>query len=209
MRRIALVLIFSACHMPGVQGSGKPAHDVRHVGSFDSIDVGGALDADITVGSAQDVTVDGDDNVVPLVRTELEGHVLRLRTKGSYHPQLPLIVHVTVPSLSGIAVSGAGHVRAQGIQGGDLALSVGGAGDVTAAGSAHQVTVDLSGAGSIDASALHAERATVKVGGAGSVDVYATQSLSATIAGAGHVRYDGHPAQIDKQISGVGSLEAR
>lgn len=209
MRIVAIVLVAAGCNATGVQGSGKAAHDVRQVPAFDAITVGGALDVEVAVGSAQQLAIDGDDNLVPLVHAEVTGHTLKLWTERSYHAKTPLIAHVAMASFAGLDLSGAGRVRVQNISGGDVALTVSGAGNLIAAGSAHDATIELSGAGAIDADALHLERATVKLGGAGNVDVYASQALTAQISGTGHIRYDGHPAQIDKQISGVGLLEAR
>ncbi|HEY1811814.1 MAG TPA: head GIN domain-containing protein [Kofleriaceae bacterium] len=209
MRIVAIVLVAVGCNATGVQGSGKAAHDVRQVPPFDAITVGGALDVEVDVGSAQQVTIDGDDNLVPLVHSEVSGHILKLWTERSFHAKVPVIAHIAMPSFAGIDLSGAGHVRVQNISGGALALTVSGAGKLTAAGSAHDATIELSGAGAIDAEALHLDRATVKLGGAGNVDVFASQALSAEISGTGHIRCDGHPAQIDKKVSGVGSLEVR
>jgi Putative auto-transporter adhesin, head GIN domain len=209
VRTVAFFVIAAGCNVTGVQGSGKAAHEARQVAAFDAIDVRGALDVEITAGSAQQIAIDGDDNLVPLVHTEVSGHILTIRTERSYHAKVPLIAHVAMPSFTGLDLSGAGNVRVEHIAGGDVALTVSGAGKLTAAGSAHELDVDLSGAGSIDAEALHVEHALVKLGGTGDVDVNASNALSVRISGAGHVRYDGHPAQLYKQISGVGSLEPR
>jgi hypothetical protein len=210
VRQLALWILVAGCNrVIGVQGSGTAAHDTRRIAGFDSIDVRGAVDAEIVVGSGHAVSIDGDDNIVPLVKTTTEGSILTIQTEGSFHTHVPLIVHVELPSFNGLVLSGAGHVRVQNVQGGVVVLDVSGDGKITAAGSAHEAQVDLSGAGSIDASALHLERAVVDVTGAGDIDVYASQAVSATISGAGHIRYAGNPPQVDKKVSGVGAVEAR
>ena len=205
----ALLSALSACAWTAEQGNGKPASEIRQVDPFHEIELGGALSAEIAVGPAQTVEVRGDDNLVPLVTTVVDRGRLQVRTTKTLRPKVKLLVHITVPSLTALTVSGAGRVLLRDAQGEDLALRLTGAADVTAAGSVRRVAFDVSGAGSVDARDLKAERATVTVSGAGDLDLYASQALDVHISGAGTVGYYGEPPEIRKEVSGAGTLERR
>ena len=206
--RAALLIVLGGCTLSGVKGSGTPGHSVRQVTAFDEIEVSGTLDADITPGPLH-VEVSGDDNLVPLVETEVHGHTLVLRQTKSMRPQLALRVAIQAPSFRRVEASGAGTATLHQVAGDDLRLDLSGAGNLVADGSVHQLTVDVSGAGTINAKALTAERVEARISGAGTADVFASQSLSAHVSGAGTIHYAGHPPQVTKDISGAGSIEPR
>lgn len=208
MRRAALLVALGGCTLTGVKGSGKPGDSVRQVAAFDEVEVSGALDADLTPGPLH-VEVTGDDNLVPLVETEVRGHRLVLRQRKSMRPQLALRVAIQAPSIRRVEVSGAGTATLHHAAGDDLRLDLSGAGKLVADGTVHHVSVDVSGAGTIRAQALTAERVDADISGAGTADVFASQSLSAHVSGAGTIHYAGNPAQVTKDVSGAGSIEPR
>ena len=208
MKRAALLLAVGGCALTGVKGSGKPGHSVRQVAAFDEVEVSGTLDADITPGPVH-VEVSGDDNLVPLVETEVHGHTLVLRQTKRMNPQLALRVAIQAPAIRRVEVSGAGTAALHQAAGDDLRLDLSGAGNLVADGAVHHVAIDVSGAGTITAKALTAERVDASISGAGTANVFASQSLSAHVSGAGTIHYGGHPAQVTKDISGAGSIEPR
>jgi hypothetical protein len=210
MKRLAIVLVLAACsRVFGEAGNGQAARDARHVPAFDSIDLGGAVDAEVAIGSAASVEVSGDANLVARVTTEVHGSELQIRTNGAFRPKLPLVVHVVTPTLVRLAVSGAGNAKLAGARGDRLAIDVGGAGNVTADGQVAQLAATVSGAGNIKAADLHAEHDTAKVGGAGDIDVFASASLDADVSGAGSIRYAGNPPDVKKHVSGAGSISPK
>lgn len=206
--RAALLVALGGCALAGVRGSGKPADSVRQVAAFDEVEVSGTLDADITPGPLH-VEVTGDDNLVPLVETEVQGHRLVLRQTKSMRPQLALRVAIQAPSIRRVDVSGAGTATLRHATGDDLRLDLSGAGRLVADGAVHHLAVDVSGAGTITAQALTAERVDAEISGAGTADVFASQALAAHVSGAGTIHYSGHPAQVTKDVSGAGSIEPR
>lgn len=208
MSALAVLAAFGpACGVTGEPGSGKPKSETRAVGPFSRIEIGGALNADVSVAEVHSVEVSGDDNLVPLVITEVKDGRLQIRTSKNVAPKLELLVRITVPEVAALAVSGAGQVKLREIQGDDLELDLSGAGDVAASGAVRNLDLEVSGAGTVDARNLKTERARVSVSGAGQVGVHASQTLDVDISGAGHVRYDGNPPDVRQSISGAGSLE--
>src|SRR5580658_6714022 len=89
-------------------GSGVAKTETRDVGNFTKIDASGATTLEVTAGqSSTTVTVSGDDNVVPHVRTVVSGDTLHIETSDVHHTKLPLVVKIGMPKLAAIDVSGA------------------------------------------------------------------------------------------------------
>ncbi len=192
---------------PGVHGSGKQASENRDVSKFNKIEMQGAYDVDVKLGSKQSVAISGDDNLIKLVETKVTDGTLVLSTKENVHPSKKLRVTITAPNLQSFALKGAGDVNIQGIHEDNFAIDLRGAGDLTAAGEAKKLSVTLKGAGYVKLYDLHSENASVDLSGAGDVNVYASKYLKAKVSGVGDLSYKGHPATVEKDKSGVGDIK--
>lgn len=189
-----------------IEGSGIEATEVREVGSFSSIEVGGATNVIASVGPETQVVVTCDDNLIEFVRTEVHGDALRVSMKsGSYSYETQLLVTVISPDLDGATVSGAGNMKMSGIDTDRFEGTTSGAGNLRVSGRADEVEARASGAGNLDLSQLTARTAEVRVSGAGDVKVNARESLSARASGAGSVSFAGDP-QLSAHTSGAGSV---
>lgn len=208
----------------GVRGSGDRATTRRSVEPFDRIEIGGNVDADVTVGGATAVTIAGDDNLLPLVETFVRRGTLHVRPSEKLRPRAGISVTIATPSLEAVSVGGSGDVRVRrvrsrafeaGVHGsaslvadgafGDLTAGVSGSGRMALSGSAERVDARVSGSGDVDLLALRARSARVRVSGSGGVAVEATESLDAEVSGSGHVRYAGGPS-VRSHVSGSGSV---
>jgi len=203
------VFCLAGCLMStGVQGSGKATTEDRTVGAFSSISVEGAASVDVEIGANTSVTITTDDNLQPLILTQVENTTLRIYSHETYNTSVGVNVKITTPTLDGVSVSGACSVHAVGLDSKHFALSMSGAGSAKLMGQADALAVNLSGAGSVEAGDLKAKDVQVEISGVGSAVVYASQSLSAAVSGAGSVRYKGNPAKVQKTVSGVGSISS-
>src|SRR5438874_537424 len=61
-----------------VQGSGTRASETRQVDPFSAVDSVGAEDVTITIGAQQSITVEADDNILPLIETKVSNGRLRI-----------------------------------------------------------------------------------------------------------------------------------
>src|SRR3954471_16452268 len=66
-----------------VVGDGRLAHEVRAPGNVSALDINGPLEVNVRVGPAPSLEVEADSNLLPLIRTEVAGGVLRVYTEGS------------------------------------------------------------------------------------------------------------------------------
>lgn len=193
----------------GVRGSGNAASEKRELTGFKSVDVSGALQVEIAAGKDFSVEIDADDNLLPLVKTEVSGSTLKLWTEGRISPKSPMRIRISAPDIDGLETSGASKIAIGGVKNSALAINSSGASKIEVEGSTGTVTVDVSGASSIDASNLTAENATVDASGASKVSVNASNEVKADASGASKISYSGSPKNLVKKTSGASKVEQR
>jgi hypothetical protein len=203
MKRWALVVL-AGCSFGGVKGSGTAKTEVRQVAAFSAIELAGSFDAEVSMGAPR-VELSGDDNLLPLIASDVTGDKLVLRSTENMRPSLPLVAKISVPRLTAVKVSGSGTVTLHGVTADALAISLVGSGDVRGDGTAHQLNAEVTGSGDLELANLPVDRATVEISGSGDIEVDATRTLDVRISGSGSVKYHGNP-EIKKSISGSGGL---
>jgi hypothetical protein len=207
---IVLIALGTACHgiHPGVHGSGKLLKEERNVGSFNSISTEGAFDIEVVSQKAQNVEITGDDNILPLVTTEVSKNVLRVRNLRNYSTSQPLTLRISVPDLVGINSSGAGTIEVSGLKNDKFDIDVNGAPTIKASGETKTLKIDANGAAKIDTHKLRAARVEIDSKGVSTVEVYAAEQLDVTVSGPSHVIYRGN-AVVNKTVHGPGSVEKK
>lgn len=83
----ALLLFSSGCHLAmheNVRGSGVREKQKREVASFTSIATNGAFDIDVVCQKPQSLEIEGDDNLLSLITTEVSNNVLHIKSNGSF-----------------------------------------------------------------------------------------------------------------------------
>jgi hypothetical protein len=213
MKRIAIVLasfllVLSGCHHGGVRGSGVRKSEKRDLPSFTAIETSGAFEVQVNCQKPVSFEIEGDDNILPLIQTEVRNGVLRVSSQKRYNTSSPISLRITVPSLNSVRSTGAGKFTISGLQNEDFEINSTGAAMVIAEGQSNSVRIRSTGAGKIDAQNLHARTAEVSVTGAASVDVYASEQLDVTVSGAGRVSYSGDP-KVNKRVSGAGQVNKK
>src|SRR5262249_39730538 len=118
MRIHTLVVLVgvAGCNLIGVQGSGNARTEVRNVPAFSAVSVAGSLDADIAIGPEARVEITGDDNIVPLITTDVHGDRLEIGSRKSFRTSVHLVAKITMPRLTGLGLTGSGDVTAHGVQ---------------------------------------------------------------------------------------------
>jgi len=206
----ALVAAFSACHIGrGVKGSGNLKTEKRNLPAFKGIETTGAYEVEVMCQKPASFEIEADDNILPLIRTDVRDGVLYVTSEKSYNPSRAVRLRISLPELTAVSSRGAGEVTIQDAQSDDLKIESMGAASIKAAGKVKSATISSSGAGDIDANRLQTEKARVTVAGAASVNVYATEQLDVTISGVGSVTYGGNPKTVNKSVSGIGSVNKK
>ena len=191
----------------GIKGSGVSKTESRDVVDFKSVSSEAVGDVNVTIGESQSVEVTIDDNLLPLLVTEVVDGELKIRTTGSFSTSIGLKVNITTPSLDSIRSSGVGSVKIEGLDSEQLAIGISGVGDVSAKGKVQNLNVTVSGVGSADLDELLADNVSVTVSGVGGADVFASKSVNASTSGVGSINVSGNPAEKKESKTGIGSIK--
>jgi hypothetical protein len=206
----ALALGVSSCQFTrGLKGSGNLKTEKRSLSSFKAIDTNGAYTVDVTCQKPVSVEIETDDNILPLIKTEVRDGVLYVTSQERYNATKGVTLRVSVPDLAAISSRGAGDIRIADAASNDLKIDSTGAASVKANGKAKSLTISSTGAGDVDTTKLQAEKARVSVSGAASIDVYASEQLDVSVSGVGSVNYSGNPKTVNKNVSGLGSVNQK
>lgn len=212
-----------------VQGSGLVKRQARQVAHFTGIafELPGKLE--VRSGDSEAVTVEADDNLLPLVETVVENGTLKIRPakRDMNLRSRNLKVVVNARQVERLALGGSGSIDADSLRGARLNVDIGGSGDVNVrnldsqsvavtlggsgdfkagGGTARQLSVSIGGSGTVDMGRVQSDNVSINVAGSGEATVWARHELNMTIAGSGDVNYYGDP-RVSKSV--VGSGDAR
>ena len=189
-----------------------------------------SIDVNARQGATPSVTVHADDNIEPMVETTVDGDalVVRLKKGSSFHTSHKVFVDVVFTSLTAAqqhgsgdlridklsgprfesTIAGSGDLQIENAQVGSFALSIAGSGDVVISGTADDARFGVAGSGDINARNFAAKKVSVSISGSGDAHVNATEAIDAKVAGSGDITYSGHPHDVNRRVSGSGSVEA-
>jgi hypothetical protein len=195
---------------PVVVGSGKPAEEVRPVGRFDAIDIAGSGRLVFRQGDQESLKIEADDNVLPFIKSSVEGNELRLafRNNVSLQARSLIVYTVTARDLKAVNLSGSVSAKLDSLSTDRLEIEISGSGDVAATGRAKDQRIEISGSGDYDGTACPGATGDVRISGSGHVVVNVSEHLDASVSGSGDVEYLGHPA-VTAHVSGSGGVSRR
>ena len=192
-----------------VKGSGNLTTESRDISDFERIKSTGSFDIYVDVGPEPSLTITFDDNLIELIETEISGKTLYIDSDASFGSKHNCKINITVPSLEYVKLSGSGDVVVNNLKAEFFEYAVSGSGDLSANGEVKELELTISGSGDIDASDLKAEDVYAKISGSGDIKLYASNLLDGHISGSGDITYYGNPKQVDRMISGSGSMRKK
>ena len=243
MRQVVMAAALVACAVPltiavagpmewvngtKVQGSGKVVKQTRQLAHFTGVNLNVPGDMVLRLGNTESITIETDDNILPLIESVIEDGVLKIRPikrNTKLHTRNLRIV-VMAKSIDRLALSGSGSIDSEalkankltfdiggsgsinvkGIDAEAVAISLGGSGDMkSGAGKANSLSVAIGGSGDVDVGRVQVSDASVSVAGSGEAIVWANAGLSVTIAGSGDVNYYGDP-KVSTSVVGSGDI---
>jgi Putative auto-transporter adhesin, head GIN domain len=193
-----------------VQGSSQVVSAARKVSGFTGVELEGIGELRIQQTGTESLTIEAEDNILPLLTSDVSNGTLRLGTKRNVHLVVtePIIYHLTVKDLSNLSVAGAGDASAPNLETDTLTVAISGSGNVATGGTADTQNVQISGSGTYTAEDLASRAAIITVSGSGDVVVRVSETLDATITGSGSIAYIGNPT-VTQRISGSGTITQR
>lgn len=221
---IILVFATSCSEIAGrrVRGSGNITSQTKNGSGFTNIDVSGAIDVYVTQDSSSSIKVEGDDNILQYIVTEVNGSTLEIYTESGFNlrPSHKIKVYVSNPTFNGFRVSGASSINGDSPISGSERITVNASGasgikldinapvvnvEVTGASTANlrgrtkDLDINASGASKVKGYDLLSENTRVDVSGASHAEVYASVSLDGEASGASHVSYLGNASNSVSQ----------
>jgi Putative auto-transporter adhesin, head GIN domain len=210
---LALAVALGGCHWGGFgggkAGSGKMKLEKRPVAAFKAVNISGAYEVEIVAQKEQGLEIEGDDNLLPLIRTEVNDGVLNISNEKSFSTRNPIRVRISVPQLDAISTSGASDLVVSNVKSEAFNIDTSGASNIKISGEAKAFDLGMSGAGEVDAKDLRAQMVSVNSSGAAEAHVYASEELRVEASGAGSVNYYGDPKNVSEEVSGAASISKR
>jgi hypothetical protein len=209
-------------------GIAPVANSDGKVPPFKGINLSASMDVVLQPGSSQSVRMEGPQELIDRVTTEVNNGVwdIGYEGNGNVRNNKKLVIYITTPALELISISGSGNIDTQGtfsgqdevsirISGsGDLQYSanaqeidcgISGSGDMALSGSTNAFNASISGSGDMEAFKMKANSAKVKIVGSGNVKIDVQNDMDVSIIGSGDVYYKGNPT-IKKSIIGSGDV---
>jgi hypothetical protein len=206
---ISLISIFAltSCNWRRIHGNGSTKTETRDVAAFDAITCDGGYEVQINCQEKQSLSIETDENLLPLIKTEVHGNMLHIDTKGNLFPTKKIRITVSVPNITEFTSNGSTDGNINNLNNSGLDINIHGSGNLHLDGKSGTVHINTSGSSKIDAISLVSENSDIQINGSGNIQVYATNSLDVQINGSGTVKYKGEPRNVNRQINGSGKIE--
>lgn len=188
------------------QRIGQCRHAKRDVTDFKAVQVGGAFDVEIVAQKEFAVEVEGDDNLLELIKTDVSGETLEIRSEKRFSTNGRLKIRISAPDIDKVDLSGASTVNLVGLNNDSLRIESSGASKIKVNGVTKDLVVDMSGASKLDAADLKSVNANVDASGACHIIVAVSGDLKADLSGASKVTYSGNPKNVERKVSGASSV---
>lgn len=222
---LALTILFGlgSCQET-VDGNGNIVQESRILSDFNEIRISGMYEVVLEEGDPG-LHIETDENLIPLIKSEVEGGVLTISSEDKNFNSEKLILTISYDEIEELRCSGAVKLSTTSPISGDkfqlnisgaasgefevdvnkLKVDISGGAELTISGRANDASYEISGAGEVNAFQLLSSEVEIDLSGAGEVNVNAQDKLDIDVSGAADVNYIGSPS-IKQSISGAGSV---
>jgi Putative auto-transporter adhesin, head GIN domain len=203
---LTVALLLGACSV--TRGSGQLASESRPVTGFTKVELSGTGELTIEKTGTESLAISAEDNILPLLTSEVSGDTLALGTKRNTEivTTKPINYALTVKDLTGLTLSGSGNIRVSNLSTTELTTKISGSGTITASGTADDQDLDISGSGRYQADQLASKTVNAGISGSGTASVLVSDALDVRISGSGTLTYSGDPTRVTQDVSGSGKL---
>ncbi len=214
-----------------IKGNGKMTTVTRTTSDYDGINCAGSFDFILVEGTEGKITIEGEENLIEYVVTEVKNGALVVKAKNDVNLKSSKnkTIKITIPfkdiekvSLAGsgdlwneevltsndidISLAGSGDVVLN-IKASNVKASITGSGDITLKGLTNALKASVTGSGDFHGFDLQANNTDVSVTGSGDAKVVCNENLKARVTGSGDISYKGNPKTEDTNVAGSGSIK--
>jgi hypothetical protein len=190
-----------------ITGSGRVVSESRPVSGFSAIAVSLPARVVIVQSGTESLSVTAEDNILPLVQTEVVGGrlVIGLASPASISATRGILVEVQARAIAAVDADDASRVEFGGLQADRLSVHASGASEVMGSGAARELRLDVSGAVRCQLAGIATRTASATVSGTSYALLRVADSLVATASGLSVVEYYGDPVVVSN-VSGVSAV---
>ncbi len=208
--------VFAGCN---VVGSGVVVTQTRQLAEFDEIEFRIAGDFHVAIGKPTPLQIEGDENILPLIKTEVRDGRLVISAESSFKTKHDPEFRVTVANHKAAEIHGSGEMHVGELDNESFDVVVRGSGDLHVEGKTERLAVSVRGSGDVLGSGLKAGEVSVAINGSGDVKVNVTGavdsdamvtvagSVAVAIHGSGDVRLEGKAERLVVSIDGSGDFQ--
>lgn len=211
-----------------ITGNGKIISEARELSTFKNISIDGVFNVILKQGSKEAASLEGDENVLPVIITAVENDTLKIKMKDntSIEKMSTLNVNITLVSISNLNSQGVGSLKCKDtLRLNDLQLNLEGVGDtelnlvankltvtskivgaLSLSGMVQKASIDHDGVGTLKAFDLQTGKMTLHSDGVGTAEIFASQEIIIDASGVGGVKYKGGAAKQQIKNDGVGKV---
>ena len=214
-----------------IKGNGNNVTIERNTGDYEGVAVSGWFDVDLVSGNEGEITLQGEENLLEYIITEVKDGKLVIKTKKGVNLKTSSWkseIRITVPveSINTVSMSGSGDIVGKttiktdkfttsmsgsgditlDIDTGSISANMSGSGDINLSGNTTDFDATISGSGDIEAYDLEADNVNATISGSADIQVTAKKSIKARVSGSGDISYRGNPEKVDTKTSGSGDI---
>ncbi|AWH85451.1 DUF2807 domain-containing protein [Flavobacterium album] len=213
-----------------VQGNGDTTKEKRKIGpDYSKIKVTGNFEVSLISGDTGTLSMEGEENLLPLVTTEVKNGTLFIGSENDKFltpsRNRKITIKVPVNALSEVFLKGSGSINVKNRVKNDIKLLLDGCGSINVSvntdnveacvlgsgeikidGQAQSFECKVVGSGIIKAYDLKAPNVNAVVSGAGDVEANSSKKLKGRISGSGNIAFAGEPSETDLKHSGTGKF---
>lgn len=209
-------LTLTGCYYygPCLNGSGPVMGEVRSISDFTGVSNTGSFDVYVTQSDEFYVEVVAQENLFPIIETYVSGYTLFIETKNGscYRSSSPVEVHVSLPELEVLRLTGSGKVIADVADTYTFECSNTGSGIINIESViAKNFGLSNSGSGSVEVLESYVNEMSMVQSGSGTIDggvIYESNDVSIRHSASGRVRsiiMDG--TMVNTILSGSGKID--
>jgi hypothetical protein len=211
-----------------VKGNGNLITVTRTTSDYDGISAGGSFDVVLVKGKEGKITIEGEENIIPFIETEVVGNTLKIKYKKNTNIRTTkrMTVTVTFMDIESVGLGGSGNITSNAIiksndlkislggsgnislkvDAANLNASIGGSGNINLQGNTNELNCAIAGSGSVKAYQLETDELSASVAGSGSIKITVKSKINAKLVGSGSVYYKGNPKNVKSKSVGSGSI---
>lgn len=209
---VTVLALLASCSKEAIKGRGTIGTRTLTVPAFTAVETHYDIDAVLSYGANQEISVTGYDNLLDLLDFRVENGVLKLKFNDQYNTirNGNIVATIKLPLLASVAIHGSGNVSVNGFRDGNLFVGrIHGSGNINVADSRYeQADIHIYGSGNVSGQGLMAKSADISVHGSGHTSITVTDQLRVGIFGSGNVYYWGSPS-VDLSVNGSGRVIKR